>query len=304
MIVIGTSGYYYRDWVGNFYPDKTKKEEMLALYARHFPAVELNFTYYGIPKPSTFENMLSQTPANFEFIVKANREMTHGVESHRPERRQRRNMGHGDTETQRKNGIIERNNLCASVPLWQKELFSTNSPDSAVAEDVFAKYRDAIAPLVESGRLGGILAQFPGSFNNTPDNRNYLYYLRENLPQLPLIVEFRSDSWQKQEVFDFLKEHHISYCCVDEPQLRGLPDRRALFTAEPAYIRFHSRDAGRWYGGDRYNYLYKKEELKEWIPKLRELAQASQKLYVFFNNCHGAQAAQNARMLGELLEFW
>ncbi len=253
MIVIGTSGYYYKDWAGVFYPEGTKKDGMLAFYAQHFPAVELNFTYYGIPKPSTFENMLAKTPPEFEFVVKANKAMTH----------------------------------------------------ESGEEDVFKKYRDAIAPLVQSGRLGAVLAQFPPAFKNTPDNRNYLYYLHEQLPGVPLVVEFRNNTWQKQEVFDFLKQQGISCCCVDEPEHRDLPDRRAVFTAEPAYVRFHSRDAGRWYakgGKDRYNYLYSEEELAEWIPKVSELAAQAKKVYIFFNNCHAAQAAQNARRLGELLE--
>jgi uncharacterized protein YecE (DUF72 family) len=228
---------------------------MLALYAQHFPAVELNFTYYGIPKPSTFERMLGITKPEFEFVVKANKQMTHD----------------------------------------SKE------------EDVFSMYRDAIEPLVESGRLGAVLAQFPWAFKNTPGNRNYLYYIREKLPGVSLVVEFRHNSWQNQEVFEFLKEQEISYCCVDEPILRDLPDRRVLFTAEPAYVRFHSRDADKWYakgGKDRYNYLYSEEELQEWVPKTKELATRAKKTYVFFNNCQFGQAAQNARRMGELLELW
>lgn len=255
MIVIGTSGYYYQDWVGVFYPEGTKKQDMLSLYAQHFPAVELNFTYYGIPKPSTFERMLDTTPPEFEFVVKANREMTH----------------------------------------------------ESKEEDVFSKYRDAIAPLTESGSLGAVLAQFPWAFKNTPSNRNYLYYFRERLPGVPLVVEFRHNSWQNQEVFDFMKEQDISCCCVDEPVLRDLPDCRAVFTAEPAYIRFHSRDADKWYakgGKDRYNYLYSEGELQEWVPKVKELATRTKKVYMFFNNCQFGQAAQNARRMGELLELW
>ena len=252
VIVIGTSGYYYKDWAGVFYPEGTKKQDMLPIYAQSFPAVELNFTYYGIPKPSSFERMLETTPESFEFVVKANRQMTH----------------------------------------------------ESKEEDVFAAFKDAIAPLAENGRLGAVLAQFQWAFKNTPANRNYLYMFREQLPGVPLVVEFRNDSWQKQEIFDFLKENEVSYCCVDEPVLPDLPDRRILFTAEPAYVRFHSRDAEKWYakgGRDRYNYLYKEDELAEWVPKIKDLAKQAKKVYAFFNNCHAAQAAQNAKRLAELL---
>ena len=53
MILIGTSGYSFADWVGPFYPPGTKKSEMLAYYSRHFPVSEINATYYRIPPPKT-----------------------------------------------------------------------------------------------------------------------------------------------------------------------------------------------------------------------------------------------------------
>ncbi len=77
IIYIGTSGYSFKDWIGNFYPEKIKSGEMLSFYAQHFKIVEINSTYYAIPKPSLFENMVNRTPADFNFTVKANSGMTH-----------------------------------------------------------------------------------------------------------------------------------------------------------------------------------------------------------------------------------
>ena len=54
-ILIGTSGYSFKDWVGPFYPEGLRPADLLPFYARHFPAVELNTTYYGIPKPIVLE---------------------------------------------------------------------------------------------------------------------------------------------------------------------------------------------------------------------------------------------------------
>jgi len=76
-IVIGTSGYSFDDWVGNFYPPGIRKGDMLREYCKHFAAVEVNSTYYRIPHPAVLRRMEEKTPDGFEFVIKANKEMTH-----------------------------------------------------------------------------------------------------------------------------------------------------------------------------------------------------------------------------------
>jgi uncharacterized protein YecE (DUF72 family) len=76
-LVLGTSGFSYDDWKGNYYPETIKKSEMLTYYTQHFNAVEVNVTYYTIPAASSFEKMSSKTPSEFEFVVKLNQESTH-----------------------------------------------------------------------------------------------------------------------------------------------------------------------------------------------------------------------------------
>ena len=77
MIAIGTSGFRYAGWKGVFYPETLKPKDYLSYYAGQFPAVEINATYDGIQKSSVFAGMIAATPAQFEFIVKANRATTH-----------------------------------------------------------------------------------------------------------------------------------------------------------------------------------------------------------------------------------
>ncbi len=77
QILIGTSGYSFADWVGPFYPPGTRSHDFLSLYSRHFPAVEVNSTYYGIPRPQMIERMAAKTPEGFHFVVKLNQAMTH-----------------------------------------------------------------------------------------------------------------------------------------------------------------------------------------------------------------------------------
>ena len=76
-ILIGTSGYYYEDWVGPFYPPGTGKDNFLQYYSSRFPFCELNFTYYQMPLRSRLISMMQQTPEGFRFSVKAHKSITH-----------------------------------------------------------------------------------------------------------------------------------------------------------------------------------------------------------------------------------
>ena len=252
-IRIGTSGYSYPAWVGKFYTPGTGRREMLEHYASCFDTVELNFTYYGIPRPAVLERMVKETPDGFTFFVKAHKSMTHG----------------------------------------------DGTPRCSAA---VATYLEAVSPLRESGKLGGVLLQFPQSFHDEIENRRHLDRLVANLDGIPLIVEMRHDCWLKAPFYEYLRRKGLAFCCVDEPDLPGLLPRISIRTADTSYVRFHSRDGDRWYSADRrYDYNYSEEELLEWVPKLRDLALSSSTVYVFFNNCHGAQAAANANELRTLL---
>lgn len=75
-VVIGTSGWQYDDWKDVLYTDVPRKR-WLEHFATVFPAVEVNNTFYTLPKPSTFEQWTKRTPAGFEFVCKASRFLTH-----------------------------------------------------------------------------------------------------------------------------------------------------------------------------------------------------------------------------------
>ncbi len=77
MILIGTSGYSFDDWEGAFYPPRLSGPDRLRFYAEHFPVVEINSTYYGVPKPKTFAAMAERTPERFEFLAKLHANQTH-----------------------------------------------------------------------------------------------------------------------------------------------------------------------------------------------------------------------------------
>jgi uncharacterized protein YecE (DUF72 family) len=76
-LLAGASGYSFKEWKGNFYPEKIKPEEMLAYYAERLPTVEINNTFYRMPKTTVLENWAGSTPEGFRFAIKASRRITH-----------------------------------------------------------------------------------------------------------------------------------------------------------------------------------------------------------------------------------
>ncbi len=169
----------------------------------------------------------------------------------------------------------------------------------------FAPFTAAVRPLAEAGRLACILAQFPNSFHPIPPNRDYLKRLRAGLADLPVVVEFRDASWVTQGTFDLLRSLGLGFCSVDEPRLKGLMPPVAVATGPVAYVRFHGRNAAKWYNHqqawERYDYSYSADELAEWAPKLRQLDAAAELTLVYFNNHYAGQAVRGARDLGQLL---
>lgn len=171
----------------------------------------------------------------------------------------------------------------------------------------YGEFREALAPLLESGQLGCVLAQFPYSFKYTPANVAYLLSLRERFIDLPLVIEFRHASWITERVFTLLQENRVGYVMVDLPRLGSLPPRAVAVTGEIAYIRFHGRNARAWWHHthpyERYDYLYTEEELKQWVPAIRAAEKKARNTFVSFNNHYRGKAVINARLLMRLLEI-
>ena len=74
---VGTSGYSYKAWLGKFYPERLAPKEMLRFYATQLPTVEINNTFYRLPKESMLQSWAEQVPAGFRFVLKAPQRITH-----------------------------------------------------------------------------------------------------------------------------------------------------------------------------------------------------------------------------------
>jgi uncharacterized protein YecE (DUF72 family) len=177
--------------------------------------------------------------------------------------------------------------------------------DGGGTPENFRLFKQALQPLIDDGKLGAVLAQFPNSFKPTPENSDYLAIFRERMGDLPVAVEFRNAAWVTDETMELLRQNNLGYCCVDEPRLKGLVPPIAVATAPIAYVRFHGRNAKKWWKHDeafeRYEYQYKPEELEEWVPKIEKLANTTQDTFIFTNNHYRGAAVQTAQQLRDML---
>ena len=167
------------------------------------------------------------------------------------------------------------------------------------------EFGKSLEPLWQAQALGCILLQFPYSFRPEKSAYEYLQQLRNSFADLPLVVELRRKAWIRERTFDFLQEIGMGFCNVDEPPLRGLMPPTSEVTSEIGYFRFHGRNKAKWWEHEepaqRYDYLYSREELSEWVPRIRKVEGKTKKTYIFTNNHFQAKAVQNADMLKDLL---
>jgi len=254
-----------------WYPKGIKSgEERLRYYAERFDVVEANSTYYRLPEPQMVENWAERTPPGFTMHVKA-----FGVMTRHPVKVDQLPPDLRDVPTDAR-GRVDR-------------------PPREYRAEVFARFHDALEPLRSAGKLGGILMQFPPYIVPRASSLEYLEWSQEQLRGDEMLVEFRHASWLDEEhradTLRFLENHRMTYVVVDAPQTGGknvLPTVVAA-TSETGYVRFHGRNAETWNkrtgsAAERFDYLYSEDELREWVPRLKELAAETQTVYAMFNN--------------------
>lgn len=184
--------------------------------------------------------------------------------------------------------------------------------DPTVDEE--SQFAACLEPLRESGKLRGLLYQFPPWFSSSPPNLDRLARLRDRHPDDPLIVELRHRSWAQPErrpqLLDLLSESRVTLCTVDEPQVGSgsFPRRVEVTDSRLAVVRFHGRNSRTWYvrgptSGDRFNYLYSPEELGEWVGDIRRLADRAEEVHLLFNNNRSNYAVVNGLQMAELLDL-
>lgn len=188
-----------------------------------------------------------------------------------------------------------------TAKLWRR--FTHERTLAWTREEVDA-VRAGLDPLADAGRLGALLLQFPWSFRNQEQNREWLRDLARAFRAYPLVVEVRHLSWNEPDFYAGLAEESIGIVNLDQPMFRNSLPPSARATSSVGYIRVHGRNYKDWFrkaaGRDeRYDYLYSAAELKPWAERTLALAQEPgvTDVYAVNNNHFAGQAVANALML-------
>jgi uncharacterized protein YecE (DUF72 family) len=268
---------------GWYPPTADNPEKRLAYYARQFPLVEVDSTYYGPPNEQTTKLWAERTPAHFTFNIKAFSLLT----------------GHPT-----KVSAIYKD---LRPETEKKNVYPGDLPPQAY-EEIWTRFLAALDPLVRAEKLGALLFQFPPWFGIRKSNKEYMLEVAARCKPLRPVFELRNASWfegaNRNETLDFLRAHKLPFVSVDMPQgyKSSIPPVLEA-TADLAVVRFHGH-SDKWTSKDiheKFGYDYSRAELAEWAPKLKALAAETDRTHVLMNNCYSSYAQENASTLVELL---
>ncbi len=266
-VLVGTCN--WSDHQG-YYPPGLKSTERIAYYARHFPVVEVDSTYYSLQPRRNFEAWCARTPEGFLFNVKAYRELT-----------QHDRTPEGQVETPRAETFekfsysLEPMRECGKL----KAVHFQFPP--------WFRFSDANFEYIATCRE----------------------FLPDDLLAVEFRHRSWLEGERAERTLGFLREHELSYVMVDEPQVGSgsVPPTVAVTNPELAIVRFHGRNAETWYkkglkgSTERFKYLYSKEELAEWMPAVESVREQAKEVHLLLNNNYGNYAVRNAVDLMELL---
>ena len=159
--------------------------------------------------------------------------------------------------------------------------------------------------IAEEGMLGALLMQFPISFKNTLENRDHLEWLIRQFREYPLVVEVRHASWQNEGILRYFAEKNVAFCNIDQPILGEAVKPSEHVTSGIGYVRLHGRRYDQWFepekSSDRYDYLYKPEELENWKTNIETVAKKAKVTFVVANNHFEGKAPANALELKSMI---
>jgi uncharacterized protein YecE (DUF72 family) len=270
-IRVGTAGWSYKDWEGIVYSSEMlrRKQHPLEYLAQFIDLVEINTSFYGHIKPELAKLWCMRVAGvnpGFTFTAKLHRSFTHSPVA-----------------------VIEGTSASTIKPTDEDEIRAKEGLDALAAER----------------RLGALLVQFPVSFKNTEQNREYLEWLLRQFIEYPRIVEVRHSSWNNEETLRYFIQKNVGFCNIDQPVIGKSLAPTQHVTSEIGYVRLHGRNYDQWFDcdnrNDRYNYLYSVSELSNWKGKIQNIAEKSEVTFVVANNHFQGKAAVNALQLKHLI---
>jgi uncharacterized protein YecE (DUF72 family) len=273
---IGTSGYYYDDWLGIFNPAKVTKtraqglseqdtidQDRLQFYQKYFPFVEINNTFYREPLLEHFLDIERRSKDSMKYAVKVYKDISH-----------------------------------------------TKENDAEKGIDLMRRHITAVSPLIETGRFFSFLIQLEDHVFRSRHKLDYLLAVASEAvrQRIDVHIEFRHRSWHDENVLMALKNSGVGICNTEIPALYHAFPLKAYATTDKGYIRYSGLNIENWYPGEkpvsakeklatrnaRYNYEYSDEELLKRAEGQMKLHKKTTSVGVAFNNHFQAKAIRNS----------
>jgi len=297
-VVCGIAGWVDKSLIDSrlFYPLSVKTSgDRLRFYASQFSLVEVDSTYYGIPKPDNAEAWAAQTPAGFTFDVKSFSLFTN----------------HPTRPASLPPDIREQ---LPADRREKKNVYLEHMPDELL-DEVWDRFRAAIEPLRAAGKLGAVFFQFPPWFLPSSRSLAYVEQVQERMHGFQVAIEFRKPEWldarHRDGTLAFLRSRDIPYVAVDVPlgHATSMPSVGEVTSSKLAVVRFHGRNHQTWDlrgvpPNVRFRWDYSDEELGEWVPRIKEMERSAGRVHALMNNNYSNYSVKNAQQLERLLEQW
>ena len=279
-----------------FYPLHVRtSDERLQFYATQFPLVEVDSSYYGMPKPENSALWVARTPEHFVFDVKS-----FSLFTNHPTRPMALPKDIRDELPEK-----VRNSTTFYIEQMPDELL----------DESWERFRAALQPLRGAGKLGAAFFQFPPWFVPSSRSLAYIEQCQERMFGFQIAVEFRKPEWLDERHRDgtlaFLRTRDIPHVAVDVPpgHATSMPQTYEVTSTKLAVIRFHGRNHQTWglKGAPpnvRYRYDYTDNDLAEWVPRIKAMERSAKQVHALMNNNYSNYSVKNAQQLERLLEAW
>lgn len=193
-----------------------------------------------------------------------------------------------------------------TAKLWRR--FTHQRSEAWTSAEV-REVRQGLDPILEAGRLGALLLQFPWSFRRSEPNEEWLADVTSTFSDFPLVLEVRHESWNTPELLETLASRGVGFVNIDQPLFKNSIAPSAHATSRVGYVRVHGRNYQDWFRSgaeshERYDYLYPPAELRPWAERADQIADEppTEDVYVVTNNHFQGKAVVNALMLRSMVE--
>jgi uncharacterized protein YecE (DUF72 family) len=294
-VLVGTASWSDKSLVASkkFYPrEASTPEARLRFYATKFPLVEVDTSYYAIPPPQTAQAWVERTPAHFAFNMKAFRLFT----------------GHATSPS------VLPPDLRAELPQTIKANFYWKHVPPGLRAALWQRFRDALAPLRGSGKLGMVHFQFAPWLLRNRSGHAHVAACVEAMQGYTTSVEFRNETWFDEahlaQTLAFERELNVVHTVVDGPQgfHNSVPPVWESTHIAYSLVRLHGRNHETWnikgatVASERFDYDYPDAELEHIAARVERLAPETFTTHVVMNNNNEDQGQRNAATLMRILE--